>query len=188
LHPTVEDGGDEHKDLGSRILGGYGGCYNHAHGGKQAVTDVTSADVHTLIDIYKHVAVADGETIEVLFHFDYEDSRIRSVCRREKQAELNVALKTDTALAIRVPGWTPRSSVRIRLGSEAHQPVFAGPFVWTGKMPAGSCVTVQYALPDKQTTEKGLGKDFEIFWRGDDVAGVRPNTSFYPFYADAPKR
>jgi hypothetical protein len=185
LHPAAEGGGDEYRDLEKRIVGGYGGCHGHAHGGKRAVTDVTSADVHTLVNIYQHVAVKTGDAIEVLFHFDYEDSRIRSVCRRETQAELSVTLKSDATLAVRVPGWTPRSSVRVRLGGEAYPPVFAGQFLWTGRLPAGSCVTVEYALPEKQTKEKGLRTEFEVFWRGDEVTGVRPNMDFYPFYPDA---
>jgi hypothetical protein len=188
LHPAAEGDGDEYRDLEKRILGGYGGCHGHAHGGKRAVTDVTSADVHTLVDIYKHVAVKTGDAIEVLFHFDYEDSRIRSVCRRGEPAELSVMLKSDAMLAIRVPGWTPRNSVRVRLENDAYQPVFAGQFVWTGKLPAGTCVTVEYAIPEKQTKEKGLGTEFEVHWHGDEVTGVRPNTDFYPFYPEAPRQ
>ena len=47
---------------------------------------------------------------------------------------------------------------------------------------------MEYALPDRRTREKGLGAEYEIFWRGDDVIGIRPNTNFYPFYPDAPPR
>ena len=59
LQPQADDGKDA-QDLSKRVIGGYGGCHGHAHGGKQAVTDVTSADVHTLVDIYKHVAPSAG--------------------------------------------------------------------------------------------------------------------------------
>jgi hypothetical protein len=188
LQPEVKDGKDEHKDLDRRILGGYGGCHWHAHGGKHAVTDVTSADVHTLVDIYRHVASVRDGAVEVLFHFDYEDSHIRSVCRRGERAELRATPKIDAALAFRVPKWTPRDSLRIHLGERSYRPVFAGQFAWTGKIPAGTSVTMEYALPERSTKEKGLGVEFEVFWRGDEVVGVRPNTDFYPFYPNAPAR
>jgi hypothetical protein len=186
LQPLVNDEKDSHKELGKRIIGGYGGCHAHAHGGKHSVTDVTSADVHTLVDIYKNVAISSFRSLEVLFHFDYEDSRIQIVCRRDKVAELIVTSKIESAVALRVPQWTPRDSVCLRINDEAYQPVFLGQFAWTGKVPAGTRVTMEYALPVRCSKEKGLGAEFEVFWRGDDVVGVRPNTDFYPFYPDAP--
>jgi hypothetical protein len=186
LRPTADDGANAHKDLEKRIIGGYGGCYPHAHGGKRAVTDVTSADVHTLVDIYRHVAVWSGACLEVFFHFDYEDSRVRIVSRREKQATVSVVPKVQTPVAIRVPKWTPRDSVRVRVGDRAYQPVFMGQFAWTGRVPAGTSVVMEYALPERRTKEKGLGGEYEIGWKGDDVVGVRPNTDFYPFYPTLP--
>ncbi|MEI6915603.1 MAG: hypothetical protein WCL39_10770, partial [Armatimonadota bacterium] len=71
LRPTVDDGKDRHRDLDKRVIGGYGGCHTKPHGGKQGVTDVTAAGVHTLIDIYKHVAVTEGGQLTVLFHMAY---------------------------------------------------------------------------------------------------------------------
>jgi hypothetical protein len=186
LQPQVNDGKDPHKDLSKRIIGGYGGCHAHPHGGKQAVTDVTSADVHTLVDIYKHVVASAGGALYVLFHFDYEDPRIQVVCRRGKTAQLSATPKIAASVALRVPIWTPRDSVRVRIDNKTYRPVFAGQFAWTGKVPAGTHVEMQYALPERRAKEKDLGAEYEIFWRGDDVVGVRPNTSFYPFYPDAP--
>jgi hypothetical protein len=187
LTPTADDGRDWHKDLSKRVIGGYGGCHNHAHGGKKAVTDVTSADVHTLIDIYKHVAVSQDKTLEVFFHFDYEDARVRINSRRGKQAELSVTPKTETAVSLRVPQWAPHDAIRVRLNDQPFQPVFMGSFAWLGKLQAGTKITMEYPLPEHQTKEKGLGVDFEILWRGDDVVGIRPNTNFYPFYPTAPE-
>jgi hypothetical protein len=187
LQPAIDDGKDSHKNLAKRVIGGYGGCHGHAHGGKLAVTDVTSADVHTLLDIYQHVAVSQNDTLEVLFHFDYEDARIRIDCRRRKLAELSVMPKIETAVAIRVPQWTPRDSIRLRTNEATMQPVFLGKFAWLGKVPGGTRISIEYALPERRTQEKGLGLDFELFWRGDDVVGIRPNTNFYPFYPNAPE-
>jgi hypothetical protein len=188
LRPTSDDGKDAHRDLDKRIIGAYGGCHSHPHGEKKAVTDVTSADVHTLVDIYQHVALAEAGRIEVLFHLDYEDRRIRVACRREKRAELNVIAKAEAAVAIRVPRWAPRGSIDVRVGGDPVKPVFAGPFASMGKVPGGSRITMAYDLPEHSNKEKDLGVEYELFWRGDDVVGVRPNTSFYPFYPDVPAK
>ena len=71
-------------------------------------------------------------------------------------------------------------------GQSGYQPVFMGQFAWTGRVPAGTQIVMEYALPERRTKEKGLGGEYEIVWRGDDVVGVRPNTDFYPFYPNAP--
>ena len=59
-------------------------------------------------------------------------------------------------VAICVPQWTPRDSVRLRVGNEAHRPVFAGQFAWTGRVPAGTPIEMEYALPERRSSEKGL--------------------------------
>ena len=175
LRPMTDDGKDPRRDLERRIIGGYGGCHSHSHGGKRAVTDVTSADVHILVDIYNHVVLSHAGRLEIIFHLQCEDSRVRIVSRRQKDAELKVTPKSDTAVAIRVPRWTPRESVRIQVGGVAHEPTFAGAFAWIGKVPAGPKIAMGYDLPERSTKERGLGAEYEILWRGDDVIGVRPN-------------
>jgi hypothetical protein len=186
LQPLVNDRKDAHRDLDKRIIGGYGGCHVHPHGSKRAVTDVTSADVHTLVDIYKHVVESVDGSLRLLFHFDYENPQVKVVSRREKVAQLCATPKVAASVALRVPRWTPRDSVRVRIDGKAYRPIFAGQFAWTGRVPAGTNVEMEHALPERRTKEKGLGAEYELFWRGDEVVGVRPNTNFNPFYPDAP--
>jgi hypothetical protein len=183
LTPIPIFGVDANTHLDQRVIGGYGGCHFHPHAGKQAVTDVTAADVHTLIDIYQHVAVTLGGTLDIFFHLDYEDARVRVTCQRAERATLTVTLKQETALGIRVPQWTPRESITFQAGDQPLQPVYAGHFARTGRLPAGTQITMRYDLPRRQTKETGLGGEYEIFWKGDDVVTVSPNSDFYPFYA-----
>ena len=186
LSPRPTAHSDAIRQLDERIIGGYGGCHFHPHGGKIAVTDVTAADVHTLIDIYKHVAVSEGSTLEIFFHLDYEDARVRVTSRRESRAALTVTPKTDAAVGIRMPQWASRESVRLQVGDQVLDPVYSGHFLWAGHVAAGSRITMAYDLPMRQVLESGLGNACEIIWKGDDVVGITPNTNFYPFYADAP--
>ncbi len=186
LTPVSTSGGDIVRDLEQRIIGGYGGCHHHPHGAKRAVTDVTAADVHTLIDIYKHVAVSAGSSLDVLFHMDYEDSRVKITCRRDARGELTVTPKIDVSLAIRVPQWTPRETIGFYMGDHPLAPVIAGQFAMLGRVPAGTKVVMDYDLPVRQVKETGLGIESEILWKGDDVISIKPNTTFYPFYAGTP--
>jgi hypothetical protein len=181
LTPVSDAQGDIGHNLEQRIIGGYGGCHFHPHGAKRAVTDVTAADVHTLIDIYRHIAVKRGSTTEIFFHLDYEDTHVQITSRR---AELRITPKQDTALSIRVPQWTPKESVLLQIENQPIAPVFAGHFVHTAQVAAGTTIIMEYNLPVRRVTEVALGITSEILWNGDEVIGIAPNTSFYPFYAD----
>jgi hypothetical protein len=184
LRPAVDDGRDPHRDIERRIIGAYGGCHAHPHGAKRSVTDVTAADIHTLVDIRRNIVRFAPGRIEVIFHLDYEDERVRIASRRKEAAELEVTPKIATAVALRVPRWAPRDSLRLLVGGALREPVFAGPFACIGKVPAGSVVAMRYGLPERRTKETDLGTEYEIAWRGDDVAGVQPNTKDFPFYPD----
>lgn len=122
----------------------------------------------------------------MLFHLDYEDPRVRVACRRKQRAKLTVMPKVDATVAIRVPKWVPRESVQVRVVKNAVKPVFAGPFAFMGKVSADTLIVMEYDLPAHTNRETAKGVEYEVFWRGDDVVGVRPNTNFYPFYSDAP--
>ncbi len=186
LHAIAQHGKDATRDLERRILGGYGGCHNHPHAHKHPVTDVTAADVHTLLDIYQHIVLSDEKTLEVFFHLDCDTPTAKVMCRRENSGELTVLPKVDRAVAIRVPRWTSRESIRVQVGRDKVDPVYAGHFAQLGRVPAGVTITMTYDLPRRQTKETDLGVLYEIYWQGDGVVGVKPNTKFYPFYPDAP--
>ncbi|MGV3613752.1 MAG: hypothetical protein ACO1SV_00335 [Fimbriimonas sp.] len=179
---------DSYQNLEKRIIGGYGGCHFHPHAAKLAVTDVTSADVHTLVDIYNHVALKSPGSLEILLHMDYEDPKVKIVSRREKRAEVTITTKEANTVAIRVPKWVPRDSIRLKVGDRSQTPIYSGGFLRTGRLPAGTNIVLTYDLPERVTKEKDLNVDYEIHWRGDDVVGVSPNFDFFPMYPDAPKK
>ncbi|HNU98402.1 MAG TPA: hypothetical protein PKK20_00500 [Verrucomicrobiota bacterium] len=184
LHPISRFGKDATRDLEKRIIGGYGGCHNHPHGHKVAVTDVTAADVHTLLDIYEHMVLLDDQTLEVFCHLDYDGPHATVLSRRGQRAELTVIPKIERAVAIRAPRWTPVESIRVRVGGDLVHPVYAGHFARLGRQPAGTRIVMEYDLPERRTRETDLGSPYEIAWRGDEVTGVRPNTTLYPFYPE----
>ena len=186
LKPDGRFGIDAAKDLEHRIIGAYGGCHSHPHGGKTPVTDVTAADVHTLIDIYQNIVVKNDATQEVFFHLDYEDSRVQVTSRRAERAELTVMPKQDTTIAIRVPQWTPRESIQLFVNDETLAPVYAGNFLHLGRWPESTKIVMKYDLPKRTSHETDLGTDYTVYWKGDDIIGVTPNTDHFPMYPNVP--
>jgi hypothetical protein len=182
--PEANDGRDPHREIGKRIIGAFGGCTSHPHGGKLAVTDVTSADVHTLCDIYANVAPQEGSTLAVMFHLDYEDDRVRIESRRAESAHLRIDCRKVGNVAVRIPQWAPSDSLKYRVAGRSFRPVLIEGMAHFGRIPKGGVVEVEYALPERWTRETDLGVEYELKWRGDDVLGIRPNADFLPFYPD----
>ena len=137
---------------------------------KDSTHDVLAAVVHSLCDFYRHTAVTDAQGLTLNWHFDYEDDRLTVTSRRETEAMLLVELKKSTALRIRMPAWTPRSSVRVMAGErQLADPLWVGSYLWLGRDLIGDApVLVHYALPERVTAEPCAdGSSYEIAWRGD---------------------
>ena len=81
----MDDGQDRHVQLDERILGAFGGIHRWPHSGKRPTTDVTAAVLHTLADLYCHIAVPSLAGRRILFHFDYQDGQVQVTCRRSLQ-------------------------------------------------------------------------------------------------------
>jgi hypothetical protein len=182
LKPREETSDDKHRDLETRILGGYGGCHRQPHGWKIVTTDVTAADIHTLVDIHDHIAVVDESGIRVNFHFDYEDASIRMESDRRETARVELEPRAKKNLLVRIPRWVPPDSVSITVDGTAYEAKRVGDFVLVSRDVLPAPVVMTYALPVRVEKESIAGVDYEFWWRGDEVLGVRPNDGPLPFY------
>jgi hypothetical protein len=182
LTPKKDDGADEHNNLGERAIGAYGGCHMFPHAGKHPVTDVTAAALHSLVDIYNHIVVNTPVGLAIQFHFDYQDKRIKVVCKRKIDARITITSKTNGNILIRIPGWTPKESITLTVNGKRVVPLDFGIFVCIpGSLLPGEIV-LRYALPERKVVEHAGGKDYIFLWRGDEILGVTPNNRSLPFY------
>ena len=166
------------------LLGALGGMYKEPHGCKMATTDITAAVLHSLVDVYQHVATTDAAGLRINFHFDYEDQRVRIVSRREKLARVTILPKEKQNILVRIPRWTPRDSVSVTVGGKPYQPLIIGDYILVPRERFPEEIVVSYALPVSTQIEPTDGVDYAITWRGDEVMGIRPNSSHLPFYPD----
>lgn len=182
LRPVIDDGKDEHINLQERILGAFGGCHSEPHAGKQAVTDVTAADLHTLVDIYRNIVVHTDAGLVVNFHFDYEDKEISILSKREQEATVKIAPKSQYNMLIRIPGWTPLESAQFTINGNPFKPIMLGNFAYLPGNLLPANIMLRYDLPVHRSIEKTDDIEYEFAWRGDEIIGVRPNSDFLPFY------
>ena len=172
-------------ELDRRALGAYGGILrHHPHGGIIPTTDVTAADLHTLCDIYTHIAERTAAGLRLNFHFDYADEAVRIHCEDGESRTVSVALQVPQNLFVRVPRWTPSDSVEMRVDGAASGVEMRGDFAF---VPAGPAeIVLRYELPRRQVVESTDGVDYHFTWRGDDIVGVKPNADFLGFYPTSP--
>lgn len=188
LKPMDDDGRDEHADLDARTVGAYGGMHRHPHGEAWPTTDITAADLHTLCDIYEGVVDSTEAGLRVNLHFDYEDSRVRITSKRTETAQVQIALKIEQPMFIRIPTWSPPASVRMMLNGNPASTSQIGGFLFVEKQRPGAEVHLEYGLPRATLVEATDGVEYRQQWRGDEIVGINPNTDYLPFYPSAPKR
>jgi hypothetical protein len=192
LTPVVDDCMRGFIDLDDLIIGGLGGCHSMPHAGKKNVTDVTAAGLHSLIDIYSHISLhseantAQMRSIHVYLHFDYRDEYIEMSTERTQEARLTIVPQIRANILVRIPGWTHANSVRLTVDGRPLEPSIVGRFLLVSADNLPGKIVVTYALPERKTEERTDGVDYHFTWRGDEVVGVWPNDSFFPFYHTAP--
>ncbi len=187
LTPTTS-GDDRSFNLDKRLTGAFGGMLGEPNGHKQSVFDVTAADLHTLVDIYEHVATKTTGVLRVNFHFTYEDANVRLISEYSNLlGSFLVEPKQKVKLLVRVPRWTPQDTLRLTVNGTARTVRMAdADYLDAGTVRPSEKVVLQYALPLSTSTEKDEGISYTLLWRGDDVLGIKPNSAMYPLYPDFP--
>ena len=165
-------------------------CINWpAHAGKGCTPDVLAAIAHSLCDIYRNICTRTDAGYRVNLHFDYEDSLIKVVSHRNERGELSIRVKQPCDLMIRIPRWTPESSVQLVSGGEGRPLKRLGAFAWVprGVLGASGEVLMSYDLPERYSEEQmPSGRRYCFKWRGDAIIGISPQGEPLPFYPTMP--
>ena len=186
LTPMEDDGKDEHANLDARAVGAYGGMHRHPHGEAWPTTDITAATLHSLCDIYQGIVDATAAGLRINFHFDYEDENLRLVSGRNQGATLQILPKTSKPLFVRIPRWAPPESVQLAVDEKSVPGQQIDGFLFVEGQRPGGQIKIEYALPERTTSETTDGVEYQLSWRGDDLVGIEPNTDYLPFYPTAP--
>ena len=157
----------------------------YAHGFERgSIIDVIAAVLHTLCDVQERaVAVPSRGAVTVHLNLSVDAREVQVRSERGAEAALRVTLSRPRALRIRVPGWAPRSSVRLRAGDRALPVRWSGGYVTVdrGAVVPGVPVVLTHALPECETQEElpVSRRRFRLRWRGDDVVGCDPPVPIY---------
>ncbi|OPZ98502.1 MAG: hypothetical protein BWY71_01249 [Planctomycetes bacterium ADurb.Bin412] len=156
----------------------------HPQGGLRSYTDVTAAVLHSLCDMYKHIAIRDEAGLTVYFHFDYEDKNVQIISERNDEAKLTIIPKQKDNVFVRIPKWTPADSVRLTVGGKSVPVKMMGDFAFIERvfLPDNMTIVIEYGLPIKTTVEVINNVEYHYTWKGDEIIGACPNTDARPMY------
>lgn len=188
LTPSPDHDGDAVRDLEQRIIGAIGGVHGPPHGGKTCVTDVTAAGIHTLVDIYNNIVDRTQQDVKIYLHFDIENDYIALKSRRAEKATLNIDMKINANLWVRMPQWVPADSIKVMQNGKPLTYEKMGDFLVIANEFSPGTITVTYDLPVVKKQETIGETTYTLLWRGDEVIGISPNVDFSPFYPDLPER
>ena len=173
-----------------RQHGGWG-AYGHPFG-RGCILDVFAAVLSVLTEVHRAAVArsADG-AVSVNLHFSIQTPLASVEAVRGARGCTRVRLADTGTLRIRVPGWSPRTSVRVRTAGHPLAVVWDGSYVVVpaSKVRAGEPTEVEYELPERTTVETMpvSRRQFRLEWRGDEVTACDPEAPIYPAKKPAAK-
>ena len=102
--------------------------------------------------------------------------------------EVTIVVRDRANLFVRIPRWTPRESVQLKLNNKPVELCMIGDYALVPRDLLPGEVILTYGLPVEQELEHTGGVDYTLTWRGDEVMGITPNHGLLPLYPTcAPK-
>ena len=167
-------GGDERRDLRTRLLGlfGFNAVYGHLPLGKNEVTpsiDIVGGATASLCAAQRAVATTSDGVTRINMLFDYESDAVR-VESPYTGNDLRITPKVDGDVSVRVPSWTDVGAMTVD-----GQP--AEPFIVDGRITlrsprVGRTVEIELPLVERDLTIRHQDHDIEARLRGDAVVAM----------------
>ena len=171
---TEADGGD--AEITPKMLGAWGASGTPY--GKGSIIDVVAAVLHTEVDVYEHVVTRGPLGLMVNLHFDRSGPELEVRRDRGECATVRCRPWVRESVLLRLPAWTPPSSVCLTVAGRPHPVRRIGNYACVAKddLTPGCEIVLTFDLPERTTCETTpSGRDFSLRWRGDEVVGISPH-------------
>lgn len=168
-------------NMANRVNGGYSMIFDSPYSGKFCTTDVTCHVMQGLIDAQRRILSETDGAVYVRMHFDAENGSVKTHSERGDKGVFTVTMKADKDLYVGLFAFT--DNVSLKVNGKAAELVKEGDFAVIKGLKAGDAVEMEYALPEKTTTERHTdGKTYTLKWKGDEILSVSPYSNFFPMF------
>jgi hypothetical protein len=189
-----------YRDIGRRILGAWAGWSSPNHilacretlnahwGGTELKNKVRAlqnccggSGLHGLFILWKNAARFEAGTLSVNMHIDKRLPQAEIRCEQPYRGLLQIALKGDSGVRVRVPEFTSAAEMSVRVNG-ADLPNAApsfGNYLELQQLRAGDRIEVAYPLPVR-TEDIAVGNPgfrqwrYRATWKGDTVVRMEP--------------
>ncbi len=167
-------GGDERRDLRTRLLGlfGFNAVYGHLPLGKNQITpsiDIVGGATASLCAAQRAVATTSEGVTHVNLLFDFKNDAVRIESPYTGDA-LRITPKIAGDIAVRVPSWADVGAMAI--DDQAAGQFIADGRIWLRRPPVGRPVEVRLPLAERDLTIHHQNHDIEARMRGDAVVAM----------------
>ena len=167
-------GGDERRDLRTRLLGlfGFSAVYGHLPLGKNEVTpsiDIVGGATASLCAAQRAVATASGGTTRVNMLFDFESTAVRIESPYTSTA-LRITPKIAGDVSVRVPSWADLNAMTVD-GQPADRFIVDGR-IRIRRPPVGRALEIELPLIERDLTIRHQDHDIGARLRGDSVVAM----------------
>lgn len=167
-------GGDERRDLRSRLLGlfGFNAVYGHLPLGKNQVTpslDIVGGATASLCAAYRAIAPASGGVTRVNMLFDYESDAVRVESPYTSDA-LRITPKMAGDISVRVPSWASLDETTVD-GQPAERCMVDGR-INLGSPKVGRPMEIRLRLTERDLTVRHQHHHIRARLQGDAVVAM----------------
>ncbi len=167
-------GGDERRDLRTRLLGlfGFNAVYGHLPLGKNQVTpsiDIVGGATASLCAAQRAVATTSGGVTRINMLFDFECDAVRIESPYTSNA-LRITPKIAGDIAVRVPSWADLDAIRV--DDHPAERFVVDRRLWLRQPEVGRVVAVRLPLTERYLTIHHQDYDIEARMRGDAVVAM----------------
>jgi hypothetical protein len=174
------------RDIVARSTGSFAGWSApndlFDEGAFQMMQCCNGAGTRGLYDLWHHAVGDDGQRARVHLAFSRPASWGDVVSYRPFGGRVDVTMKAERSLGVRVPEWVSWPDIQVLLNNEPIRSERRQAYLWVEDLKPGDTVSVRYPLPFHSTTSM-LGNEVYIAdYKGDTVVNIAPGGRYVPLY------
>ncbi len=181
--------GVRYTDVARRAVGGF--CFTgpadvlaDTHETNQLNTDLAGGAIQAISRAWTAITNDEADRTRINLLFSTETPSVRMTCPPPGGEPIEVELRRNASLEVRIPWWAAGSVARFQIddGEMQRRPLATERVLVMPDLAVGAKVRVWF--PDRQETvvEEICGRDVPVLWHNGAVAGLDDDIGFMPLY------